>query len=186
MDSLTEKYVERHARKSRKARTPKTFICFFTGLELPRKVDAFSGYTVEHLIPKFLLRVIPQSSTRLKFDKAQRVPAVSIINHMIGHAPIKVKFALRKYLHDVVVDNTLTDDEKLEEYVHHTRVFLVQFKTVVDDTLISHMPWYYASLAEYDHSQVLYQKYVSLLTPEEHILLLLKEKKEQEKIDIAA
>lgn len=175
VDRITEKYLERHRRKSRKAKAPKFFTCFFTGMTLPRKVDPFSGYTVEHIIPKYLLKAVPQGRKRIDFDKAQRVPAVSIINHMIGHAPIRVKFELRDYLKTIPLPDGDSDDEKLEKYVHWTRIFLEQYQTAIGDIQIKHMPWYYNSLVISEHREILFHKYYELLTTEEQILLALRE-----------
>lgn len=168
-------YIDRHKRKSRLGRQPKTFTCFYTGMTLPRTVNPFSGYTVEHLVPKSLLKNVPQTiQHKMKFTRAHRVPSISIINHMIGHAPLVVKFGLRDYLTSLSVSRVLTDDERIEFYVHHTRLFLDQFKIVVDEYEVKHMPWYWNSVQELSHSQELFRHYWRLLTREERALFILK------------
>lgn len=176
MDNIYQKYVDRRHRKSRKARAPQFYRCFYTGMVLQKKVDPFSGYTIEHLIPKMLIKTIPQTTAKMIFDKAQRVPAVSIINHLIGHAPLRVKFDLRDFLSNNRADSSLSEDEQLEHYAHMTRLFLERFKTPVDGIVINHMPWYYKSLYNPEHAQILFQKYYALLTTEERILLAIKNK----------
>ena len=169
-------YVDRHKRRSRKGREPRYFTCFFTGMTLAKRVDAWSGFTVEHLVPKSLLKPVPQNIQRkMKFDRLHRVPAISIINHLIGHAPLIVKFGLRDHLHKQTPSSLLTEDERIEFYVHHTRVYLDQFKVTVGRHRINHMPWYHASMETKEHRDKLFEVYYSLLTQEEKILLYMRD-----------
>lgn len=169
-------YLDRHNRRSRASRQPKWFTCFFTGMTLPKRVDPWSGYTIEHLVPKSLLKPIPQNLQRkMKFDRYHRVPAISIINHMIGHAPLVVKFGLRDYLKSQKPARLLTEDERIEFYVHHTRLYLEQFKVSVGEHKVNHMPWYYSSMEEQEYRDKLFEVYYNLLTGEERILLLMRD-----------
>lgn len=172
--SLYLKYLERHARRSRKARQDKTFTCFFTGLVLPKSVDSFSGYTVEHLIPKSLLRGLPQTRERFRFDKIQRVPSVSIINHLIGHAPLSVKFGLRDFLHEHEPRKILTQDEQIMRYVDLTRLYLSQYRVTINGDVVTHMPWYWASMAEPHYRKKLFDRYWGLLTETERGLFKMR------------
>lgn len=164
-------YLQRRRRRSRKSRQSKYFTCFYTGLTLHKKVDPFSGYTVEHLLPKTLLKVVNQNAARHSgLSIHNRVPAISIINHLIGHAPLRVKFGLRDYLHRVEIDAHKSIDDKIEIYVRATREYLDQFKVTIGRHRVNHMPWYYASMTEQEYRDRLFRVYDSLLTNEERIL----------------
>lgn len=168
-------YVRRHKLRSRKSRQSPTFTCFYTGLTLHKKVDPFSGYTIEHLVPKFLIRTIPQTvQHRTKIGKLHRVPAISIINHLIGHAPLIVKFGLRDHLQSLLIDDTIPLDDRIEFYARETRLYLDQFKVTIGEHRVNHMPWYYASMAEQEYRDKLFDAYYGLLTREEKILLAMK------------
>lgn len=176
-------YIARHKHRSRKSRQHSYFTCFYTGLILHKRVDPFSGYTVEHLVPKFLIRNIPQVYLqKFKFDKVHRVPAISIINHLIGHAPLIVKYGLREYLHAYPVDRSRSVDDQIEEYVHATRLYLDQFKVMIGEHQVNHMPWYYASMVEQEFRDKLFDIYYSLLTKEEKILWQIRELNENKKL----
>ena len=171
-------YIQRRQNRSRKSRQPNTFTCFYTGLTLVKRADTFSGYTIEHLLPKFLLKNLSQQSQRkYKFDRIHRVPSISIINHLIGHAPLIVKYGLRDYLRNMTVDKTLPIDDQIEQYVHGTRRYLDRFRVIIGEHRVNHMPWYYASMAEQDFRDHLFGIYWGLLTHEERILWMLREEK---------
>lgn len=168
-------YVTRHKRKSRKSRQPNLFTCFYTGMTIHKKVDPFSGYTIEHLVPKTLLRVVNQNFARHSgLGIRNRVPSISIINHLIGHAPLVVKFGLREYLRNLEVAPGQSQDDLIDTYARATRQYLDQFKVTIGEHRVNHMPWYYASMAEQEYRDKLFGVYYALLTPEEKTLLRLK------------
>lgn len=168
-------YLERRRRKSRKSRQPTTFTCFFTGMTIYKKVDPFGGYTIEHLIPKLLLKTVDQNLARITgLGKMNRVPAISIINHLVGHAPLAVKFGLRDYLRSVEVNRHMSVDDQIEVYARATRQYLDQFKVTIGEHRVNHMPWYYACMAEQEYRDKLFTAYYDLLTPEERVLLEMR------------
>lgn len=168
-------YLRRHKKRSRKSRQNPAFTCFYTGLTLYKKVDPYSGYTVEHLLPKTLLKAVNQNAARHSgLGIKNRVPAISIINHLIGHAPLRVKFGLRDYLHSLKIDPRISVDDQIERYVHATREYLDQFKVTIGQHRVNHMPWYYASMVEQTYRDRLFAVYNSLLTDEERVLHKLR------------
>lgn len=168
-------YIQKNRHKSRKSRGPEFFECFYTGMILPKIVDAYSGYTVEHLIPKTALRGAQQTKLRREFDKIQQVGSVSIINHLIGHAPLRVKYELREFLLGRKLSHILTQEERLEEYVRLTRRFLEGWKIHLPDRRINHLPWYYRSMSVPADRALLHRRYLDLLTDEELRLLDLRD-----------
>jgi hypothetical protein len=168
-------YVERNRHRSRKSRQPEYFECFYTGMILPKEIDPYSGHTIEHLIPKTALRGAQQTKIRREFDRIQQVDSVSIINHLIGHAPLRVKYELRDYLARNRHPPILTTEERLEWYVRLTRKFLDGWRIRIPERRINHLPWYYRSMAIPEDRAILHRRYIELLTDEELRLIDLRE-----------
>ncbi len=147
--------------------------CFYSGLELIRlhsptvQGDAPKAirYSCEHLLPKTLMRKRKVQATR------NTVPASTLINSLIGAAPIRVKFALKEHLKNNEFESlsNVPLREKMETTV---KDFLNQYK------VHELFPWEWAGGKQKAHTKAqrkeIYRALLDLLTEEEKEFRLYK------------
>lgn len=97
--------------------------CWFTGLPFTKKKN--QSLTVEHLVPQCYFATRHHSNF-----EGNHVAAHGEINALIGHAPLKVKFALREYLHNppVLIPEWMSLENKIQTYKNLTEQFLKQYQ----------------------------------------------------------
>lgn len=150
-----------------------TYRCFYSGLQLIRlhsrtvQDDAPKAirYSREHLLPKTLMR-----KRKVEAD-GHTVPASTLINSLVGIAPIRVKFALKDHLRNMDFEalSDITLRQKIETAV---KDFLNQYK------VHELYPWEWAGGKQKSHTKAqrkeIYSALLTLLTDEEKEFRLYK------------
>lgn len=106
-----------------------TYRCFYSGLQLIRlnsptvQDDAPKAirYSREHLLPKTVMR-------KRKVQARHTVPASTLINSLVGSAPIKVKFALKEHFKTIYYLDSLSDIALRQTLEHIVKGFLGQYR----------------------------------------------------------
>ncbi len=147
--------------------------CFYSGLQLIRlhsstvQGDAPKAvrYSREHLLPKTLMK-------KRKLEARHTVPASTLINSLVGTAPIKVKFALKEHFKTIDGLDTLTNIALRQAIEDIVREFLGQYR--VHDLY----PWNWYGGRQKAHTKTqrkeIYQAMLDLLTDEEKEFRLYK------------
>ncbi len=148
--------------------------CFYCGLELIRthsptvQNDAPRAirYSREHLLPKTLMK-----KRKLRAHR-HTVPASTLINGLVGTAPIKVKFALKEHFKTIDDLDTLSNIALRQTLEQIVKEFLDQY--LVHDLY----PWNWYGGRQKKHTTAqrkeIYQALLDLLTDEEKEFRLYK------------
>jgi len=140
--------------------------CFYTGINLHfdgSRTTATRG-TVEHLIPVSVKR------RRAHDLRINLVPAASLVNGMIGNAPLVVKYELKEYFKNIHFHPSLPDKALATSIKNTMRAFLSKYKH--HGYYVWAWKGYQARLGESQISVMmktyeLYERYLLLLTQEE-------------------
>lgn len=171
------RHERRQALRQKVAKRTK-FVCFYTGLTQSMKPDLYYGHSIEHLLPKALMHQLPNGRKKNKLNALHRVPAIAIINQIIGHAPLKVKFELKEHLHSFPMFPKMDIKKKIDAYVLITKAFMSKYKAKDSKgNTIPHLPWYWESIEDPEHKEVLRREYFKMLTPEELALAIARAQK---------
>lgn len=136
--------------------------CFYTGLSLDAETRS-----VEHLVPQNVLRKVKMPTNNWKWNI---VGAHRQINYKAGDAPLAVKFAMKKFLSEIIIFPGMSPEKQIESYMFAATAFINLYR--IDDVL----PWRFKTktfkkcVSKSDQKNIrakLQIAYMELLTKEE-------------------
>lgn len=135
--------------------------CFYTGLKCAKRKGPLAA-TVEHLLAQHHVDLGVDQLNNLNVVTAHR-----FINGCVGNAPLKVKFALKAYLADIIPIPGMNNKKIKKLYTQLTVDFLKSFKP---DGKGWHYPWQWFEQEDPRRKRVLKERWMHLLTDEEKVL----------------
>lgn len=112
------------SRALRYIQTQKRIICFYSGLDLTEQSAEL--WSLEHIIPRYLFKHHNQYTIfNMPFNIA---PCLDGINPLIGAAPLRVKFGLKKFLSEQIIPHWMPLAKKIETYEYLTKVYLTRYR----------------------------------------------------------
>lgn len=140
--------------------------CFYTGLPFIAKSKLRK--TKEHLIPLVLL-----NNANFKMHYNNIVSAGSLINNLVGHAPLKLKFELKEFFASFEIADFMTLNNKTLTIKNLYGVWQEQYLTRCHGRKRSaKVPiWDWSTINSPILKETAREKYLKVLTKEERILL---------------
>lgn len=96
--------------------------CFYSGIKLRTGAEDKLGLkaSVEHLIPTSTKKYLHMSGNK--------VPSATVINQMIGNAPLKVKYALKDFFKVFTFHPAMSDKAIIDMMKHVLSIFLTEYQ----------------------------------------------------------
>jgi hypothetical protein len=148
--------MSKNSRKTKNFFNRHGSICFYTGINcVVGDANSVLSASREHLVPQ-------KRRCKAKI-KNNIVVAASQINSVIGNAPLKVKYMIKKEIREFIktLPEDMTDVKKIRKCCNEINEIFDELR------VFGYLPWEVYNGSDATEKRVLHRVYNDLLTPEE-------------------